>query len=130
MTFGRGGSLERRRIMPRHRTAVLVAFTLFGIGAGFAGAQIVVTDPATTAKNAAIAVLKDQVLDVLTEQGRRIRRMARRLSVSTNLDKYAVTEPPRWRAYRFQDANLYANPYNEALNGGDRDGTAYAEVAR
>ena len=116
--------------MPRHRTVLLVTLTLVGVGVGFAGAQIVVTDPGTTIKNAAIAALKDQVLDVLTEQGRTIRRMARRLSVSTRLEKYAANEPPRWRVYRLQDANQYANPYNEALNGGDRDGTAYAEIAR
>jgi hypothetical protein len=56
--------------------------------------------------------------------------MAKRLSLATNLDKYSVPEPPRWRVYRYQDTNLYANPYNEALNGGDREGASYAEIAR
>lgn len=116
--------------MTRHRTIALIAIALFAVGVGFARAQIVVTDPATTFKTAAIAVLKDQVLNVLSDQGRRLRRMARRLSVSTNLDKYSVPEPPRWRVYRYQDTNLYANPYNEALNGGDREGTSYTEIAR
>jgi hypothetical protein len=121
--------------MSRSRTIALAALTLVTVGVGFADAQIpffgiVVTDPAMTAKNAVIATIKEQVLDVLTEQGRRLRRMARRLSVSTNLGKYAVPEPPRWRIYRYQDTNVYANPYSEALNYGDRDGSAYAAVAR
>jgi hypothetical protein len=56
--------------------------------------------------------------------------MARRLSVSTNLDKYLVDEVPRWRVYRFQNVNLYANPYSEALNYGDAEGMAYAAITR
>jgi hypothetical protein len=56
--------------------------------------------------------------------------MARRLSVFTDLAKYAVPEPTRWRSYRYQDVNLYANPYVEALNFGDPEGAAYAGVTR
>jgi hypothetical protein len=109
--------------------AVGISVGVLTLGLGSAWA-FVVTDPATTARNAVTAVLKSQIVDTLTEQGRRLRRMARRLSVSTNLDKYAVPDTPRWRVYRFQNVNLYANPYAEALNYGDREGTAYAEVAR
>ena len=116
--------------MRRHRTILLVAVALFGVGLGLARAQIVITDPATTARNAAIAVLKNQILGTLTDQGTRLRRMARRLSAFTNLDRYSLPDPPRWRIYRFQDLNLYANPYNEALNSGDRDGASFEEVAR
>lgn len=116
--------------MTGHRSLVLAAVALMGIGGAFASAQIVVTDPATTIKNAAIAALKNDVVDVLTNQATRLREMAKRLSLATNLDKYSVPEPPRWRVYRYQDTNLYANPYNEALNGGDREGASYAEIAR
>jgi hypothetical protein len=56
--------------------------------------------------------------------------MARRLSVFTELTKYAVPDPTRWRTYRYQDLNLYANPYVEALNVGDPDGLAYDAIAR
>jgi hypothetical protein len=44
--------------------------------------------------------------------------MATRLSALTSLDKFVVVDPenPRWRAYRYQDVNRYANPYVEALN--------------
>lgn len=114
--------------MTRMATAIVVLVIVFsGLSSAWA---FVVTDPATTARNAVTAVLKSQLLDTLTEQGRRLRRMARRLSVLTSLDKYAVPDVPRWRVYRFQDVHLYANPYSEALNYGDPEGIAYAEVAR
>ncbi|MBI4485032.1 MAG: hypothetical protein HY655_03385, partial [Acidobacteria bacterium] len=106
----------------------IVAFLSIGFGA--AHAQLVVTDPATTIKNIVIAGLKSQIVETLTDQARKIRRMARRLSVFTDLTKYAVPEPTRWRSYRYQDVNLYANPYVEALNFGDPQGAAYADVTR
>lgn len=116
--------------MSHFRTTLLVACALVVVGFGLARAQIVVTDPAVTFRNAAIAVLKESILGKLTDQAAQVRRMARRLSAFTTLDRYSLTDPPRWRIYRFQDVNLYANPYNEALNSGDPDGTAYDEVAR
>jgi hypothetical protein len=106
----------------------VIAFVALGCSAVYA--QIVVSDPATRIKNAVIAGLKSQVVDTLTEQARKIRRMARRLSVFTDLAKYAVPDPTRWRSYRYQDVNLYANRYIEALNFGDAEGAAYADVAR
>jgi hypothetical protein len=114
--------------MTRRATAIVVLVIFFG---GLSSAwAFVVTDPATTARNVVTAVLKSRLLETLTEQGDRIRRMARRLSVFTNLDKYAIPDVPRWRVYRFQDVHLYANPYSEALNYGDPEGIAYAEIAR
>ena len=107
-----------------------IVFALLGIGLRVADAQIVVTDPAITIKNIVTAALKSQIIDTLTEQARQIRRMARRLSVFTDLTKYAVPVPTRWRIYRYQDLNVYANPYVEALNFGDADGLAYEEIAR
>lgn len=119
---------RRIRLHPRAFVCAIVAF--IGIGFGAAHAQIVVTDPATTIKNIVIAGLKSQIVETLTDQARKIRRMARRLSVFTDLAKYAVPEPTRWRSYRYQDVNLYANPYVEALNFGDAAGAAYADVTR
>ena len=118
--------------MTRHRSLVLVGVTLVGLGGAFASAQIVVTDPATTIKNAAIAALKNEVFDVLTNQATRLRKMAKRLSLATNLDKYAVTDTPEWRIHWFLDDGtfLYANPYHAALNYGDHAGSAFADVAR
>ncbi len=114
--------------MTRRTVGTVVLAIVFS---GFTSAwAFIVTDPATTARNAVTAVLKTRLVDTLTEQGRRVRRMARRLSVFTSLDKYAVPEVPRWRVYRFQDVHQFANPYSEALNYGDPEGVAYAEVAR
>ncbi|MGE0705099.1 MAG: hypothetical protein AB7P22_14300 [Vicinamibacterales bacterium] len=107
-----------------------VAFACVLVAGALNSGCFIVTDPATTARNAATAVLKSQLVQTLTAQGRSLRRMARRLSELTGLSKYAVPDVPRWRVYRFQDIHLYANPYSEALNYGDADGTAYMAVAR
>jgi hypothetical protein len=114
----------------RRYMSVLIVLAMVGSGLGVAHAQVVVTDPATTIKNIVTAALKSQIVDTLTEQARQIRRMARRLSVFTDLSKYSVPEPTRWRSYRYQDQNLYANPYVEALNFGDPDGAAYEAISR
>ena len=115
--------MSRSRIV-----AVLVVLVLIAsLNSAWA---FIVTDPALTARNAVTAVLRGQILDTAVEQGRRIRRMARRLSETTNLDRYAVPDAPRWRIYRYQDSNLYSNAYSEALNYGDPEGRAYEEVAR
>ena len=118
--------------MSRKRPLLLAAIgvTLF---AGFATAQIVVTDPAVTIKNAIIAALRQQVLDTATEQARRFRRMARRLSAFADLSRYAIShdDTPMWRIHVWLGEQfLYANPYNAALNYGDRDGVAFEQVAR
>src|SRR5215510_8725923 len=112
------------------RIAVGITLVLFGIGLTVAHAQIVINDPATTLKNAAIATLKSQLLDTLTEEANRLQRMARRLTFYTTLHKYAVPDPPRWRVYRYQDVNLYANPYADALSFGDAEGLAFEALAR
>jgi hypothetical protein len=91
-----------------------------------ASAQIVVNDPAVTARNAITATVRDYILNVQTEQHRKLRRMARRLSMHTNLDKYAVPEPPRWRTHGGDF--LFAGAYNDALIFGDPGGAAYVEL--
>src|SRR5438552_4435719 len=93
---------------------ILIVVAVLGISLRVADAQLVVTDRATTIKNTITAALTSQIVDTLTEQARQIRRMARRLSVFTDLGTYAVPDPTRWRSYRDQDLNLYANPYVEA----------------
>lgn len=108
-------------------TVALLAVLGFGLRPASA---LVVTDPATTAKNILTAVLKSQMLDTLTEQARRLRRMARRLSVFADLGRYLLPDTPRWRSYRYQDVSLYATAYEDALNLGDPGGAAYAEVSR
>src|SRR5437773_11991049 len=115
----------------RRHIVVIGAVVALVAGLGVAdGFVLVVTDPATTIKNIVTAALKSQILDAVIQEARQVRRMARRLSVFTDLAKYSVREPTRWRSYRYQDQNLYVNPYVEALNFGDPDGAAYEAVSR
>lgn len=119
-----------KRLTAHRHVLVFLTLAVLGVGLREARAQVVVTDPATTIKNIVIAGLKSQIVDTLTEQATRFRRMARRLSLFSSLDKYVVPDPTRWRSYRYQDVNLFANPYADALNFGDAQGLAYESVAR
>ena len=111
----------------RIRLVLIVLALLVGLSSASA---FVVTDPATTLKNMVTAVLENQMVNVLTEQGRRFRRMARRVSAFADLGRYVVPNVPRWRSYRYQDVSLYATAFEDALNLGDPDGAAYQEVTR
>jgi hypothetical protein len=114
------------------RAAAVATVVLLGI-VGFElrpASAFVVTDPATTAKNIITAILKRQMVDTLTDQGRRVRRMARRLSAFADLERYLTPDVPRWRSYRYQDVTRYATAYEDALNLGDPDGAAYNAIAR
>lgn len=97
-----------------------------------AQAQIVVHDPAVTARNTVTALVKEYLVTVQREERRQLRRMARRLSVFTNLSKYGLPEPPQWRIHVFFDAPeedvLFARDYHAALNYGDASGNAYLGV--
>ena len=118
--------------MSRRRCLVLAVLGMTLL-AGIATAQIVVTDPAVTIKNAIIATLRQQVLDTTTQQARKLYRMARRLSAFADLGRYTISadDTPKWRIHSFLGEEfLYANPYDAALNYGDRDGAAFEEVAR
>lgn len=115
--------MHRSRII----AVVLLGGTLAGVGSASA---FVVTDPANTIKNMVTAVLENQVVDLLAQQGQRFRKMARRLSAFADVGRYAIPDVPRWRAYRYQDVSLYATAYEDALNLGDPGGLAYDGVAR
>lgn len=119
-----------RGIPWRYRRIVFGAsVALLSIGLGSAWGQIVVTDPGTTARNVMTAVLKSQIVETLTEQHGRLRRMARRLSAHTNLDKYSVPDPPKWRTHG-SDEFLFSQAYNDALIFGDVEGNAYVGISR
>ena len=62
-------------------------------------AQIVVYDPANTARNSISATIKEYLLETQREQGAKIRRMARRLSVFADLRRFVVLDTPRWRTH-------------------------------
>lgn len=107
--------------------SLLTAMVIFAVMVPAARAQLVVTDGAVTFRNAATAVAKEILLQVQDEQHRKLRRMAQRLSLFTDLRKYVLEEPPRWRTHGGDF--LYANPYNDALIFGDAGGSAYASLS-
>lgn len=114
-----------------HRRCILLlgAITIVSVASQSANAQLVVHDPTTTARNAVTAVLKSQLLQTLRLERDRLRQMARRLSEYTNLDKFALPDPPRWRTHGSEDF-LFSQAYNEALIFGDPQGVAYLAVSR
>jgi hypothetical protein len=85
----------------------------------------VVTDVATTLRNAVTAELKDRILDTLTAQVERLEQMATRLSALTDLTKYRTDGSPRWAAH-----NPESTGFLRALNEGDPAGIEYEGVAR
>jgi hypothetical protein len=110
------------------RLVLGVIFVL--VGGIAASAQIVVYDPAVTARNGLTATIEQSLQEVQTLQRKLLRKMARRLSVLTDLSKYQLPDAPRWRIHVFGDpsAVLFAGDYNAALNYGDASGAAYQEV--
>jgi hypothetical protein len=104
-----------------------VAIVMTAVTGGHARAQIPVYDAAVTARNTATAIAQELLLRVQDEQHRKLRRMAQRLSLHTDLRKYVLDEPPRWRTHDFESF-LYASPYHAALNYGDATGAAYQAV--
>lgn len=114
--------------MRQPRTLVLTA-VLITTCITTASAQLVITDHATTAQNAVIVGVKESILEVLAEQYSKLKRMAMRLSLHSDLRKFAAQEPPLWRIHDFENY-LYANGYTAALNYGDVTGTEYERLAR
>jgi hypothetical protein len=105
---------------------VFIAICALAVGSPVQ-AQFTVHDAAVTARNAASAVLKEYILNTQREQHSQLRRMAQRLSLHTNLRKYAVEDPPRWRTHGGDF--LFASGFNDALIFGDPVGAAYLAVS-
>ena len=109
-------------------TACVVILVTLGLGSAWA---FVVTDPATTARNAVTAVLRSQIADTIVQQHDHLRRMARRLSAYTTLDKYAVQGAPRRRAHAPDPDTLpYGHGYVGALSYGDPTGAQFEYASR
>src|SRR5689334_11912032 len=113
----------------RRITWLVAALVLVGCMA--AQAQIVVFDPAITIRNTITATIKELLATLQEQQRRQIRRMSRRLSFFTDLQRYRLPEPPRWRIHIFNDpeAVLFAGEYHAALNYGDASGNAFRSVS-
>jgi len=108
------------------RSILLVTLLLLGSASAFA--QIAVHDPAVTARNTITAIVKEYILTTQRDQHAQLRRMARRLSLLTNLRKYALPDPPRWRTHGGDF--LFSQAYNDALIFGDPIGAAYLGVTQ
>src|SRR5215831_7402169 len=93
--------VSRRRSPMRRCLWFATALVLLGCMA--VQAQIVVSDPAITVRNTTTAILKELLANLQEQQRRQIRRMSRRLSFYTDLQKYKLPEPPRWRIHIFND---------------------------
>lgn len=94
-----------------------------------------VTDAFAWIRNQAISLQTAWQVDILNEQRRTIRKMARRLSeyVGDLRTRFGVRhdDPPRWRTHDFEsDRYLYGRAYGAALNYGDAAGTAVRTISR
>jgi hypothetical protein len=107
-------------------TILIGVLMLMGSRATFA--QLAVHDPAVTARNTMTAIVQEYLLNTEREQHRQLRRMARRLSEYTSLEKYAVPDPPRWRTHG-GDLFEFSQAYNDALIFGDPAGDAYLALS-
>src|SRR3954462_10752786 len=112
------------------RRPICLAIVLVLFGCLAVQAQISVYDPAITIRNTTTAVVKELLANLQEQQRRQIRRMSRRLSFFTDLQRYKLPEPPRWRIHIFNDpeAVLFAGDYHAALNYGDASGNAFRRV--
>jgi hypothetical protein len=110
---------------------LLVAVSILLVGT-VAHAQIAVHDAAVTARNRVTAALEEYQLQVQQLQNSQLRRMAQRLSLFTNLHKYALPEVPRWRTHDFESADVFpfARAFHAALNYGDPSGAAFFDVSQ
>jgi hypothetical protein len=109
-------------------TVVVVVVVTVGLSSAWA---FVVTDPATTVRNAVTAALKREVVDTISRQHDRLLRMARRLSAHTSLDKYVAPEAPHWRPHASDpDTFPYGHGYLGALTYGDPTGAQFTSASR
>jgi hypothetical protein len=111
-------------------TRIIVAFALLMIAARVE-AQLIVVDPAVTARNAITAVVKEYLIETQSNQRDRIDRMAARLGRLTDLRKYSLPDAPEWRIHDFWDEDIssLARDYHAALNYGDKTGAALLAVS-
>src|SRR5690348_11908820 len=101
----------------RRRFAILLVLLVISTPAY---AQIVVHDPTVIAQDQITAILKQAELVLARLQQTELELMARRLSQLTSLQRYVVTDTPRWRIHDFESPSiLYARRYHAALNYGD-----------
>ena len=109
----------------RYVTGLLVVIGICAAGQLTSAWGLVVTDAATTARNAITAALHRHILDTVASEYDRLQRMAARLSTQTDVRKYATLNAPSRRS-PFADTDGLVR----ALEYGDPTGAAYARVTR
>jgi hypothetical protein len=102
------------------------------VGGLVAQAQVVVFDAAVTFRNTVTATIQEYLASVQREQRKQFWRMSRRLSMFTDLARYRLPEPPRWRTHAWEDhlAFLYSTGFNAVLNYGDASGDAFSDIVQ
>ena len=110
------------------RTAIVIV--VLSLLSATAARAFPVTDWVTTLEHSFLRGWRESVLSVLTDEVRQIREMARRLSVFTDLRKYAAADVPLWRVGGIADALAATDAYMRALDVGDARGAAFEAVAR
>jgi hypothetical protein len=111
------------------RRATLIL--MFVAATGLEGhAQLAVYDGAVTTRNSVTATVMEYLATLQQEQRRQLRRMAQRLSLFTNLDKYRLPEAPKWRTHTWDnnDVFLFSTAFHAALNYGAASGSSYLGV--
>jgi hypothetical protein len=117
------------RLIPRRSLTVAAGAALVIVAAWPVAAQVAVTDPAVTIRNAITAAFQELIVNAQRQQHEQIERMARRLTFVTDLATYALTDTPEWRIHDFfTDAVRFARAYHAALTYGDGTGSAYLAV--
>lgn len=114
------------------RRHIIGGLLILGFLSSPARAQVPVTDVATTVRNALTAVTKELLVKLQEDQHSELKRMAARLSLFTDLSKYATRDVPLWRIHDFENVEtyLFSRGYHAALNYGDASGREYLDIAR
>ena len=102
------------------RRARLAAAVILGVLLSAPASAFVVIDYGVLWQQATLARLREQVLNVITENGHLIRRMGRRLTVFVDMARYAPQGMPLWRTRQGESTVPGVSAYMDSLNlGGD-----------
>lgn len=107
---------------------ILLALGVALLFTSTASAQWVVNDPAITAKNTAIAVIQQYLLNTQTLERQLWDRMSRRLSNVARLDRYLLPDVPAWRVpgVPYPSTSPVTPVLERALAVGDATGRSWA----
>ena len=113
------------------RRILLISLGLLVLS-GTGQAQVVINDTSVTIRNAITAALKEYLIELQIAQHSQLRRMAQRLSMFTQLDKYSAPDAPRWRRHPGGDdeGDSLSSLLHSALDFGDLEGAGSRGVVQ